>query len=866
MTAARPWKVPIRLTLALCTAFLLFAGRQAFATANADISVTKGNDTGGSAVAGATVTYTITVTNNGPSGASQVVITDFVGCGGTTLCGSSFLTNVVVDSVTQPSQCTPSGTNPITLNCNMQGLGASGSINTIVFHATVDPSTPKDTVIQNCAFRSSSNSNDPNGDNDAGCDNGGFTVTELADLAVTKTQTSPDPAVVTSVPGATNVTYHIVATNNGPSAATNFAVTDQLTSGAALFESLDNVSAGLDCSTNTNTAGNAFVSFTCTDASLANGDSVSFDLTLQVPNDGTTSITNQASVTSDTTDNNTDDNTSSVTTPICQSVDLAVSKACQSVCPVGAAPTPKFTCPVDITEIQGGNNFQYTITVTNNDASVNATNVVVTDTLPAGVDYVSDDQSCDTSALPTVTCSTSSIAAGGGTFTVHIVVKAVQSGSSENSASASADQCDRNTEDNTSSCSVTILTNNMPTALEADREGCSNGSSPFCTGDDDSVATDSDVNRVFEPNETVRVDPAWTNTLDNADADETGTASALTGPGDGTDATYTILDSTADYGAIPAHAQSDCNGITATSPDSTGTGDCYEFQILQNDSNVRPHNADHPRHWDAQFLETLNSGETHTWQLHMGDSFTDVPHGDIFYRVVETIFHNHITVGCGDGTLYCPFDFTSRGQMAAFVDRAILGSDSLIPVSIPTEYDCSQGSGSGGFTQFDDVAPGPLGVGNDFCRHIGYLKHIKLTNGCFDTSHFCPGDTVTRGQMAVFVAAGMEVVLGNTADPGGSVPQWKQNATDNTNQYNCTASDQQDPDTLNTIPAMTGPFLDVAWNDALCKFIGFLKVNNVVVGDGAGHYLPGNNIARDETAAILAGAFVNIPLYGPAFF
>ena len=837
MTPNRPRKIPIGFVLALCTAFLLTAA-SAFATATADIQIEKGSDVS-QVAAGGTITYTITATNLGPNGASQVVIEDDV---------PLTLTNIVIDSVTQPSDCAVVGN---TITCQMQGLGASGSINTIVFHADVVGGTEKGTTITNCAFEKSSNSTDPDHTNDQApfsCGQG-VSVVEIADLSVAKTQTDPLPAN-NPVLGGSNVTYHIVVTNNGPSTATNVVVGDDITVGSATFVSATSNDAGLDCS--------GFLAFgdSCTATSLDSGSSLSFDLVVTVPNDGTSSITDTATTSSDTTDNDTSNNTSSVTTTICQSVDLALSKACLQWCPPVSSRTPGASVcePLPITEIQGGSDFQYEITVTNNDPSVDATNVTISDTLPAGVTYVSDDQSCDTSGLPTITCSTALIAANGGTFTVHIRITAVNSGPVENSATISAiDQCDRNTEDNTSSCSVTVDTNNQPVGLEADREGCGT--------DADCPTLVSDVNRVFEPNETARVDPAWKNTLDNADPDVTGTASALTGPGDGSTATYNIDDSTADYGPIPAGSTADCNAAT---------NDCYAFTITQT-GGTRPNNGDHPRHWDASFHEALSSGETFDWQLHLGDSFPDVPRSNIFYRYVETIFHNHITIGCQGGNIFCPADHATRQEMAAFISRSILLRDINIPV-VTADYDCSNPA-TPVAGQFLDVP-----ATNGFCKHANYLKTVHVTLGCFDSTHFCPLNDVLRSEMAVFIARAYVYKASltpgpATTDPDGDVPQWKQSA-DLSRQYNCTGSDQIDPDTLNSIPANTAPFLDVPVGSASCKHIGFLFTTTIqgdstkfiIDGDGAGHFLPNNLIRRDETAKILANAFGDLPLYGPLVF
>ncbi len=813
MIARKPRGTPFGYILSLCTAFLLTASA-AFATSTADVGVTKTNNTGGTAAGGQTVTYTITLHNFGPNGANKITLSD-------TLDGN--LTNISAIA-TVPDKCTVVAQ---TVSCSVEGIG-NGSNDTLTITATVSPSTPVDTVITNCASITGSSSNDPNSSNNTGCDGAGFTVVQSADLSVTKTQTSPAPGG--TVPGLESITYHISATNNGPSDASNVVVGDSFSVGSAAFGSVDNVTGGLDCSTFTALPGQ------CTIATLTNGSSVSFDLTVTAPNDGTTSITNTATVSSDTNDGNTANNTSSVTTAICQSVDLSLTKACLSVCPPGDSITKiPVTCPAPVTEIGGGTDYQYELVATNNDPSVAATNVTITDVLPAGVTYVSNDGGCDTSLLPTVTCNVGSIVAGDSSVPVHIRVTAVDSGPINNQASVAADQCDRNTEDNTASCSVTVDTNNMPTALEADRESSSTDTDCITT---DPISTSSDVNRVFEPGEEVRIDPAWHNTLSNPDPDTTGTADTPTSPSGGT---LTIEDCSADYGAIPANSDSDCN---------SATGDCYQMKVTENVAGVRPHLADHPRHWDTTFKETLSSGETHTYKLHIGDTFPDVPRSDPFYRFIETILHNRITVGCGNGDFFCPSDPVIRAQIAAFVARSLAGNDTLVPTS-SGDYNCVTGP-----SQFTDVP-----TTNGFCKHINYLKDVKVVSGCTPTT-FCPELAANRGAVAVVIARAAEVKLGNTADPDGSIPLFG-NDTTGARAYNCDSSDHLNSVTSVNIPAGTPPFPDVPSSGDVCKSVGLLYAAHVVDGSDPGHFFPDSNIQRDQAAKILTHEFVNLPLYGP---
>ena len=95
-------------------------------------------------------------------------------------------------------------------------------------------------------------------------------------------------------------------------------------------------------------------------------------------------------------------------------------------------------------------------------------------------------------------------------------------------------------------------------------------------------------------------------------------------------------------------------------------------------------------HWDATFDELLSTGATKTWTLHIGDSFTDTPESNSFYRYVETIFHVGITGGCGAG-IYCPGNGVTRAQMAVFILKAEHGASYAPPpcTGLFTDVECA---------------------------------------------------------------------------------------------------------------------------------------------------------------------------------
>jgi uncharacterized repeat protein (TIGR01451 family) len=125
-----------------------------------------------------------------------------------------------------------------------------------------------------------------------------------ADLAVVKT----GPALVTE---GQNLTYHLVATNNGPAAATGVVVKDTLPANSTF------VSASAGC---VHAAGIV----TCTVGSLASGASTSFDIIVTAGSSGTT-LTNTATISGNQSDPILANNTSTVITtlnrnPICTGV------------------------------------------------------------------------------------------------------------------------------------------------------------------------------------------------------------------------------------------------------------------------------------------------------------------------------------------------------------------------------------------------------------------------------------------------------------------------------------------------------------------------------------------------------------------
>jgi len=320
----------------------------------------------------------------------------------------------------------------------------------------------------------------------------------------------------------------------------------------------------------------------------------------------------------------------------------------------------------------------------------------------------------------------------------------------------------------------------------------------------------AEPNGVFEPGETAAFTPSWKNTSDGVVAGTTGSITAFTGPSGG-GATYTIVDGNASYGDIAA-------GGTAS---ATGG---YQLRVT---ADSRP--ADH---WDAKVSEALNTSEARDWTVHIGNSFSDVAPSSVFYADVEAIFHHGITVGYAS-RVYGPLNGTVRSQMAAFIARAHLGSDALVPVSgtVPNRgaYNCV----SGGTSLFSDVAPT-----DQFCKQIHYIVARGLSFGCTDAatfaSTFCQTSNITRRSMAVMLARDL-------AGGDASIPVSASNASTG-RAYDCG-------------DGKPNAFPDVSDGDVGCRQIYYLWSNGIVDGFDDGTYGPDGNVLRAQMAKFLENTY-----------
>jgi uncharacterized repeat protein (TIGR01451 family) len=459
--------------------------------------------------------------------------------------------------------------------------------------------------------------------------------------------------------------------------------------------------------------------------------------------------------------------------------------------------------------VRPGGQLTYTITVSN--AGPGETGgVTVSDPLPAGVAFVSvvSARGSCLEAAGNVTCDLGTLAAGENAVVTLAVTAPSTVGAVSNTATIVAAAPDPDTANN-SATAVNGVGDMLPAALRVDT----------VVG----TATISNINGVLEPLETVVVAPSWHNGSIGTVV-LTSVASSFTSPLPGL---YTIGDGTAGYGSVVAGATANCR---------EATGNCFELRAELNVNRF-------PRHWDAKFVETLETGQAKMWKLHIGASFWDVPVSATpgsFYHYVETLLHSGTTAGC-DAVNFCPTGEVSRAQMAMFIARAMAGDDAAVPATGTVTGRGGYTCGASGLSLFTDVAPEA-----QYCRHVHYVAAHEVTLGCGNGSTFCPGVKVTRLQMAMFISRAMvggDIHIPNAlADPTTG------------RHYDCQIDG--DPYTY---------FEDAPADSAQCRYPHYLWARGVADGcAGLPHptFCLTPLVRRDQMAKLLVNGF-GLTLYGP---
>ncbi|HET9945183.1 MAG TPA: DUF11 domain-containing protein, partial [Actinomycetes bacterium] len=322
-----------------------------------DLRISK-TDTPDPVNAGDPLTYTLQVTNDGPNTAEDVTVTDVLPAGVTFLSSAPACANAAGTLTCDLGDLLPGETVPLVIQVRVPAsfLGSAATA-----------------TITNTASVESANQTDPNpGNNTATATT---TVKALADLAVTKVCKPDAPADAGS-----NGFCDIHVDNLGPSDATGVTLTDVLTSATPF--SVVSVTATPSGTCAPLSAGPATsITITCDLGTEPAGGRTTIRVTVTAVD--VAQINDVATVSSATADPNTANNQASGRVDFVGVADLSLTKE-------GPA------------TVVAGTEMVYTIKV-RNDGPSTAHDVVVTDTLPAGVSFVSvtPEQGTCTSGQPT---------------------------------------------------------------------------------------------------------------------------------------------------------------------------------------------------------------------------------------------------------------------------------------------------------------------------------------------------------------------------------------------------------------------------------------------------------------------------------
>ncbi len=363
--------------------------------AGADLAVTNSGSPQ-VVLPGGNITYTQTVTNNGPLDAVNVVFSEGIPA------------NTVFESInTVPGwTCqTPAVGGTGTITCSDPDLANVGTLSFTVVVQVGNGTTNGTQIVD--VDTVTSGTNDPNLANNTATATTTVGSGTQADLAVTNTASSP------TVTAGSNVTMTAVVTNLGPASASTAVFTETIptntTLGAAFI-----APSGWSCNT---IAVDGTGTLTCSMASFAANATATFPLVLNVTS-GTASgtvISATANIAAPTPDPNSGNNSATATTTVAGTgqADLAVT----------ASGTPNPVTP--------SNNITYTQSITNNGPTAitisGTTTVAFTDTIPAntalGAAFTAPTGwTCNTIAVGgtgTLTCTLNS----GQTLAVGAVVK-----------------------------------------------------------------------------------------------------------------------------------------------------------------------------------------------------------------------------------------------------------------------------------------------------------------------------------------------------------------------------------------------------------------------------------------------------------
>jgi len=364
-------------------------------TNSADVAAEKTILTKGNIVPGHELTYEVSATNNGPSVAREVKLVDKLPSG---------LTFVSASAGCEQSAGT------VTCSAGTLTVGQKASYQIV---AGVEVAAIK--AIRN-TIKAESTTPDPEPkNNEASAE---FTPHPVAELSLVKSTLTPE------IKDGQEAVFKLTATNEGPSDASETKIVDTLPAGLSYVSS-----KGVVCA-----AKGQEVS--CPLGTLDVGSKATVEVTTKASKPGT--LVNSAEVTSAAEDPELANNKAKSEVKVAPTADLQITKT-------ASAPT-----------VEANGEPTYTLAVKNNGPDA-AVNTIVTDELPAGEKYVSNDSSCTVKGQ-LVRCEFAELA-NGASKTIHIVVRielALAEHTVENTAEVSSETFDTNLANNSSSAEIVV--------------------------------------------------------------------------------------------------------------------------------------------------------------------------------------------------------------------------------------------------------------------------------------------------------------------------------------------------------------------------------------------------------------------------
>ena len=336
----------------------------------ADLSITK---TGSPkpVFSGDDLTYTITVTNDGPDSAENISVAD-----------------------TLPESLTYVSATPSQGSCDIISQDLTCSIGTISAAANATINLVTNVVLGttgNIANSStvSSSTNDNDSANNSSTDN--TTAITITDLSVVKSD-STDPVIA-----GEQFSFEMTVTNNGPNNATNVVLSDDLPLGITFSSYLSSQGSCIFASGN----------FSCALGTIPNGDFATVTLVVDSNPSQIADISNTVDVDMDQDDSNLTDNSDTEVTSFEQNYDLAVN----------------------ISTVNSSENvnteFDFTILATNYGPS-SVANAIVIFTFPSEIELVSFLTNQGSCVLTTIlTCEMGEVSVSE-TVTITITAKGIQ--------------------------------------------------------------------------------------------------------------------------------------------------------------------------------------------------------------------------------------------------------------------------------------------------------------------------------------------------------------------------------------------------------------------------------------------------------